>query len=170
MSFVVTRCQSLYHSLPLDVSLVCLFKNDLFIMNIGIITRVRGGSCTEAFIGTYYKKSCVLCVSCVLLFHWDSANFFGLKKIPGTFVLKRYKRKISKLEKDTHFFNSASVLLNFFTNRASNVTYVLLNKYNHCHTETLFIFSVFLSMSRTRFINVVSLWFLFQFHLHFHYD
>ena len=145
MSFVVTRCQSLYHSLPL----ACLFKNDLFIMNIGIITRDRSGSCTEAFIGTYYKKSCVLCVSCVLLFQWHSADFFVLKKIPGTFVLKRYKRKICKLEKDTRFFNSASVLLNFFTNQASNVTYVLLNKYKHCHTETLFIFSVFLSMSRT---------------------
>ena len=143
MSFVVTRCQSLYHSLPLDVSLACLFKNDLFIMNIGIITRARGGSCTEAFIGTYYKKSCVL------LFQWHSADFFVLKKIPGTFVLKRYKTKICKLEKDTRFFNSASVLLDFFTNRASNVTYVLLNKYKHCHTETLFIFSVFLSMSRT---------------------
>ena len=76
-------------------------------------------------------------------FNGTLQNFFVLKKIPGTFVLKRYKRKISKLEKDTRFFNSASVLLNFFTNRASNVTYVLLNKYKHCQLRHFLYFLYF---------------------------
>ena len=84
---------------------------------------------------------CVFHACCY--FNGTLQNFFVLKKIPGTFVLKRYKRKISKLEKDTRFFNSASVLLNFFTNRASNVTYVLLNKYKHCQLRHFLYFLYF---------------------------
>ena len=53
------------------------------------------------------------------------------------------------------FFNSASVLLNFFMNRASNVALVLLNAYKHHYTKTHFILSIFLSMSRSTYVIFV---------------
>ena len=44
LSFVVIRCHSLYHSLyhslSLDVPLVCLFINDLYVMSIFIIKKI----------------------------------------------------------------------------------------------------------------------------------
>ena len=72
--------------------------------------------------------------------------------------------------KQPFFFNSASVLLNFYMNWATNVTYLLLNTYNHYHTEARFIITIFVSMSRPRSIYVVSMWSIFLFHLHFYYD
>ena len=99
---------------------------------------------------------CVVCFMRVVIL-MGLCKLFCFKENTRYFRFEKVQEKNQQLEKDTRFFNSASVLLNFFTNRASNVTYVLLNKYKHCHTETLFIFSVFLSMSRTRSINVVSL-------------
>ena len=50
--------------------------------------------------------------------------------------------------KQLFFSNSTSVLLNVFMNWASNVAYVLLNTCKHHHTETFFIFTIFLSISR----------------------
>ena len=44
------------------------------------------------------------------------------------------------------FFNSASVLLNFFVNWATNVTWVLLDTYNHYYTEAYFMCSIFVPM------------------------
>ena len=61
------------------------------------------------------------------------------------------------------FLNSPSVLLNFFLNCASNVSYVLLNTYKHHHRETLFLFTKFVFMSRPRSIYIVSVWFIFIF-------
>ena len=46
------------------------------------------------------------------------------------------------------FFNSASVLLNFFMNWVWNLAQVLFNTYNHHYNELFFIFSIFISMSR----------------------
>ena len=68
------------------------------------------------------------------------------------------------------FFNWASALFNFFMNWASNVAYVLFNTFNHCHTEALFTFTIFVPMSRPRSVYIVSMWSIFHFHLHFHYD
>ena len=70
----------------------------------------------------------------------------------------------------TLFFNSASVLLNFFMNWASNVASVLLNANKHHHSETLFLFTIFVFISRPRYIYVVSMWSIFNFRLYFHYD
>ena len=66
------------------------------------------------------------------------------------------------------FFNSASVLLNFYMNRASNVAKVLLKTYNHQYAKIHFIFSIFVSMTRPRFSYVVSMWSIFHFQPHFH--
>ena len=68
------------------------------------------------------------------------------------------------------FFNSVSMLLNFFINWASEFARVLPNTYKPNHNETLFIFTVFVSMSRSRSIYVISVWRIFDFRLHFHYD
>ena len=43
------------------------------------------------------------------------------------------------------------------------------NIYKH-HNDTLFIFTIFVFMSRPRSIYVVSMWSIFLFLLHFHYD
>ena len=67
------------------------------------------------------------------------------------------------------FFNSASVLFNFLVNWASNAASELLNTYEHHHTETRLILTIFAPMSGTRSIYVV-LWSIILFHLHFHYD
>ena len=61
-----------------------------------------------------------------------------------------------------------SVLANFFMNWASNVAYVLLNTYEHRYTEIFLIFTIFLSMARSRSIYVVSMWSII--HLNFNYD
>ena len=55
------------------------------------------------------------------------------------------------------FFNSASVLLNFFINRALSVALVLLSTYKHYHNETLFTFTISVSMSRPSSIYVASM-------------
>ena len=55
----------------------------------------------------------------------------------------------------------------FFMNIASNVTYVLLNTYNHNYAETHFIFSIFVSMPTPRSIYVISMWSIFIFSLIF---
>ena len=68
------------------------------------------------------------------------------------------------------FFNSASVLNNFFMIWASNVAYVLLSTYNHHHTNPHFIFCIFASMSRSRFIYVVPMWPIFHFQSHFYHN
>ena len=70
--------------------------------------------------------------------------------------------------KQSLLFNSASVLLNFFINWASNVACVLLNTYNHHYVETLCIFNIFVSISRPRSIYVVSMWSIFHFQPHFY--
>ena len=63
---------------------------------------------------------------------------------------------------NTHFFIS-----NTFSMPAS----VLLNTYKHHHTETLlFIFTIFVSMYRSRSIYVIPVLCIFHFHLHLHYD
>ena len=61
------------------------------------------------------------------------------------------------LNKQHFFSDSASILLNFFMHRASNVASVLINTKRHHYNETDYIFSIFLSMSRPRSIYVVSL-------------
>ena len=66
------------------------------------------------------------------------------------------------------FFNSASALLNLFMNWAFNVAQVLLNMYKHHHTETLFIFSVFVSMTKPMSLYVVSMWSISHFYFHFY--
>ena len=48
--------------------------------------------------------------------------------------------------KKQRFFNSATVLLNFFINQASNVAQVFLSTFNPYHTERHFIFGIFVSM------------------------
>ena len=55
------------------------------------------------------------------------------------------------------FFQLTSVLLNFLMNGALNVAKLLFNTYKHHHSETLFIFTIFASMSRPRFIHVISM-------------
>ena len=55
------------------------------------------------------------------------------------------------------FFNPASVLLNFLMNWATTVAQVLLNACKDHHTETLSIFTIFVSMSKSRTIYVVSM-------------
>ena len=73
--------------------------------------------------------------------------------------------------KQRFFFNSASVLLNFYMNWASNVPLVLVNAYKHQHSESLLIFIAFVFMSNPRSIYVASMWsFSFHFHFHFCYD
>ena len=67
--------------------------------------------------------------------------------------------------KQRFFFNSVSVLLNFFMNELQ----MLLNAYEQHHTATLFIFTMLALMSRLRSIYVASLWFILYVHLHFHY-
>ena len=69
--------------------------------------------------------------------------------LPGNF------QNHTLLFKNNAFFNSASVLLNFFINWASNVAQVLLNTYNNHYTETHFIFSIFVFMSRPMSIYAV---------------
>ena len=61
----------------------------------------------------------------------------------------------------SRFFLKPRNLLNFFMNWASNVAEELLNTYKHHHTETLFVFSTFVSTSRS--IYVVSMWSIFHF-------
>ena len=56
--------------------------------------------------------------------------------------------------KATLFFNSASVLLNFFMNCALNV---LLSTYKHYHNEALFVFTLFVSISKPKSIYIVSM-------------
>ena len=68
------------------------------------------------------------------------------------------------------FFNSTSMLLSSFMGWALNVTEMLLSTCKHHHTETLFIFTIFVSMSRSSSIYVVSSWFIFHFHFHFPYN
>ena len=70
------------------------------------------------------------------------------------------------------FFNSTSVLLNFFMNWASNVAWVLLNTYGHRYTDIGFIFGIFVSIPKPRSIYVVFLWFIFSliFHCHLSYN
>ena len=65
------------------------------------------------------------------------------------------------------FFKSASVLLNVFMNGTLDVASVLLNTCNHHYTETHFILSIFVSMSRPRSIYVVSIWSIFHFQHNF---
>ena len=48
--------------------------------------------------------------------------------------------------KKQRFFNSATVLLNFFINQASNVAQVFLSTFNPYYTERHFIFGIFVSM------------------------
>ena len=43
-----------------------------------------------------------------------------------------------------------------------------LDTYEHYHSETLFTFTIFVSMSRRRPIYVLSTRSIFHFHLHFH--
>ena len=54
------------------------------------------------------------------------------------------------------FFNSASLLINFFMNSVSDVVYVLLIAHNHHHTEKHSIFSLFLTMSWPSSISFMS--------------
>ena len=61
---------------------------------------------------------------------------------------------------ETLFFNSASVLLNFFMNWAPDVAWVLLIAHNHHHTVTSYICYIVL-MSSPSFIYVVSMWSIF---------
>ena len=69
------------------------------------------------------------------------------------------------------FFNSASVLLNFFMNRSSNVTSILLNTCKHHRSETFFI-STFFCPSADLGLFMLHLCdrSISYFHLHFHYD
>ena len=48
-------------------------------------------------------------------------------------------------------------------NWASDFAYVMLDTYKHHHTESHFIFTIFVSMSRHRSIYVVSMWSFFSF-------
>ena len=48
--------------------------------------------------------------------------------------------------KKQRFFNSASVLLNFFINQASNAAEVFLSTFNPYHTQRHFIFGIFVSI------------------------
>ena len=66
------------------------------------------------------------------------------------------------------FFNSASVLLTFLINWASNVAYVLLNTYKHHYTKTILLFTLFVSMSRRRPVYILSMWSIFNFYLYFY--
>ena len=66
------------------------------------------------------------------------------------------------------FFNSASVLLTFLINWASNVAYVWLNTYKHHHPKTFLIFTLFVSMSRRRPVYILSVWSIFNLYLYFY--
>ena len=68
------------------------------------------------------------------------------------------------------FFKSGSVLFIFFINWALNVVYKLLSTYQNYHNETLFIFTILVSLSRPRSLYVISVWSFFLFLFHFHYD
>ena len=85
------------------------------------------------------------------------------------------------IKKVTHFlalflwatlsFNSASVLLNFFMNRSSNVTSILLNTCKHHRSETFFISTFFCpSVDLGLFMLHLCDRSISYFHLHFHYD
>lgn len=54
-------------------------------------------------------------------------------------------------------FNSTSALLKFFMSGPSNFTLVLLNTYKHSYIERLYTLSIFMSMSRSGYIYVVSM-------------
>ena len=66
------------------------------------------------------------------------------------------------------FFNSASVLLNFFHKLSLKCSLGVAYTYNHHHSETLSLFTLFVSMTRSRSIYVISR--LSDFYLHIHYD
>ena len=72
----------------------------------------------------------------------------------------------SVFRKYTLFFKSASVLLNFLINWASSVAYEHHHTEHH-HTEALLIFTIFVSMSWSRSIYVLSMWSFFIFILIF---
>ena len=58
--------------------------------------------------------------------------------------------------KETLFFNSASVLLNFFMNRALNVTQVLFDTCKHFHTKTFYIYYICIHVSTyNHFYNIL---------------
>ena len=67
------------------------------------------------------------------------------------------------------FFNSASVLLNFFMNQVSNIASRCCLVLVAIIILSYFIFSIFMSMSRLRFIYVISMWSIFHFQPHFHF-
>ena len=62
------------------------------------------------------------------------------------------------------FFNSASMLLDFLMNRASNVASVLLNAHKHHYAGPHFIFSKLVSMSRPSLfiLYLCDLYFIFS--------
>ena len=70
--------------------------------------------------------------------------------------------------RNSFFFNLALMLRKFFMNWASNVAKVWLNTNNHNRTVENFVFNIFLSISRSRFIYVVSMKSIFHFQPHFH--
>ena len=84
-----------------------------------------------------------------------SSYFYSMSRIKYTLFYKQ------------RFFKSASVLLNVFMNGTLDVASVLLNTCNHHYTETHFILSIFVSMSRPRSIYVVSIWSIFHFQHNF---
>ena len=68
------------------------------------------------------------------------------------------------------FFKSASVLQNFFTNATSNVAELLLVVYNHHHTKTHFIYSMYVTMCWPGSIYAVSMSSIFHYHPHFYHN
>ena len=77
---------------------------------------------------------------------WESALFYCYTDYQ---IFERWSSNKSPDQmKYTLFFNSASVLLNFFMNWASTFAWVLLNTYNNIILRH-FTFGIFLTMSRS---------------------
>lgn len=68
------------------------------------------------------------------------------------------------------FFKSATVLLKSSLNLLQSQNLVLLRKCKYHHNETLFICSIFASMSRPRSVFIASMWSISHIHEHFRHQ
>ena len=87
-----------------------------------------------------------------------------------SFILAPVKSSVLKLHaffyKQCFFSNQPQCCLTF----AWIQLQMLLSTYKHHHTETRFIFTKYVSLSRSRSIYVVSMWSIFHFHYVYSYN
>ena len=100
--------------------------------------------------------------------HWYILDRFRLRFCKQYFQQSRnYIHQNYTLFPINNAFPQPSLSVAKLSHELSLIAWMLHNTYKHHHTETLFIFSIFESMSRPRSIYVVSMWSFFHFHSFF---